>query len=275
MEENYLTYLKDRGVDLLYGLGPKLIQAVVVLIVGLIIIRFLMGTLRRVMERAKTELSLRSFIESLSIAFLYAFLVFVIGRTLGVAATTFLGIFGAAGIAIGLALQGSLANFAGGLLILVFKPFKIGDEVEIDGVDGEVIDINILYTRLSDWRGQHYTLPNGNVANNAVKNNTAEKFRRVQVELHFDHNEDFDRLREIITSTMKKHPDVLQDKPFQLWINNFQDYYIKTSARCWCKSDEYWGVYWAQEEAIKKALEENGIKLATPKQRIDLPNQEN
>src|SRR5699024_9839018 len=188
--------------------------------------------------------------------------------------TTFLGIFGAAGIAIGLALQGSLANFAGGLLILVFKPFKIGDEVEIDGVEGEVIDINILYTRLSDWRGQHYTLPNGNVANNAVKNNTAEQFRRVQIELHFGHNEDFDRLREIITSTMIKHPGVVQDKPFQLWISNIQEYYIKTSARCWCKSDEYWGVYWAQEEAIKKALEENGIKLATPKQRIDLPKQE-
>src|SRR5699024_10505499 len=129
---------------------------------------------------------------------LYAILIFVVGLVIGVKATSFLAIFGAIGVAVGLGLQGSLSNFAGGLLILVFKPFRVGDEVIVNNIQGEVIDINILYTRMSDWRGEVYTLPNGNVANSAVKNNSADAYRRVQVELHFSYEVDFDRLREII-----------------------------------------------------------------------------
>ncbi len=271
MNESFLQHLQEKSMEILYTLGSRLIYAIIVLIIGLIVIRLLMRLLKKIMDKANTELSLRSFIESLSIAFLYAILVFVVGLSLGMKASAFMTIFGAAGIAIGLALQGSLANFAGGLLILVFRPFKIGDEVIINGIEGEVKDINILYTRVHDWRGQVYTLPNGTVSNSAVKNNTAEELRRVQIEFHFSFNEDFDRLREIITSEMKKNPDVIQEKPFQLWINNFQDYYIKTSARCWCKSKDYWGVYWAIEESLKKVLEKNNIKLAIPKQDIYLP----
>src|SRR5699024_12558772 len=169
------------------------------------------------------------------------------------------------GVAVGLGLQGSLSNFAGGLLILVFKPFRVGDEVIVNNIQGEVIDINILYTRMSDWRGEVYTLPNGNVATSAVKNNSADAYRRVQVELHFSHEEDFDRLREIITAEMNKNPDVDQDRPFQLWISSFETYYLKTSARCWCKTEEFWGVYWAIEESLKKVLAEHDIKLAIPK----------
>ncbi len=271
MQESFWTHLQDKSVDVLMTMGTRVIYAAIVLIIGLILIRLIMRLIRKIMDKSKTELSLRTFIESLSIALLYAILIFVIGLTVGIKATAFMTIFGAAGIAIGLALQGSLANFAGGLLILVFKPFKIGDEVIVNGIEGEVKDINILYTRIHDWRGEVYTLPNGNVANSAVRNNSAEELRRVQIELHFSFDEDFDRLREIITTEMKKHPDVIQEKPFQLWISNFQDYYIKTSARCWCKNVEYWGVYWDIEEKLKKVLEKNNIKLAIPKQDIYLP----
>ncbi len=272
MKESFWEELISRSIHALRDFAPRLIYAVIFFIIGYFLIRFILRFIRRIMDKAHTELSIRSFIESFSIAILYAFLIYIIGRTLGVQASSFLAIFTAAGVTIGLALQGSLANFAGGLLILWFKPFKIGDEVEIGEVSGEVDDINILYTRVHNWRGEYYTLPNGDVANNVVKNNTRTDYRRVQIELHFSFDEDIDQLREIITSAMKKHPKVIQERPFQFWVNNFQDYYIKTSARCWCKSDEYWGVYWAQEEAIKKALDKHGIKLQIPKQEIYQPD---
>src|SRR5699024_2913593 len=275
MEESFWEELISRTTHALRDFAPRLIYAIIFFIVGYFLIRIILRFIRRIMDRANTELSIRSYIESFSIATLYAFLIYIIGRTLGVQASSFLAIFTAAGVTIGLALQGSLANFAGGLLILWFKPFKIGDEVEIGKVSGEVDDINILYTRIHNWRGEYYTLPNGDVANNVVKNNTKTSYRRIEIELHFSFEEDIDQLREIITSAMKKHPKAIKERPFQFWISSFQDYYIKTSARCWCKSDEYWGVYWAQEEAIKKALDKHGIKLQIPKQEIhQVGNQE-
>jgi|SRR5690625_156388 len=275
IDHGFWTELISKALTKFHDLVPRLIYAVIFFIIGIFLIKILLRLLRRVMEKAKTELSIRGFIESMSIAILYAFLAFVIGRTLGVKASNFIAIFTGATVAIGFALQGSLANFAGGLLILIFKPFKIGDEVQIKEIQGIVSDINILYTRVHNWRGEYYTLPNGKVANEVVKNNSSNEYRRVQIELHFNLEEDFDQVREIIVSTMKKNPRAAQHLPFQLWISSIQTYYIQASARCWCKTTDYWGVYWSQIEMIKKALEENGIKLQVPKYVIEqMPQKE-
>lgn len=272
MEDTFWTNLESQSTDLLITIGIKLIYAAIVLFVGLLLIKLILRMVKSIMKRANTDLALRSFIESLSVSLLYIFLIFSIGLALGIKVSAFMTLIGAAGIAIGLALQGSLSNFAGGVLILLFKPFKVGDEVSINGVEGEIDSINILYTRIHNWRGEYYSMPNGEVSNNVVKNSTTVEYRRVQVELHFSFEEDIDQLREIVTSTLKKHPRVNQDRPFQFRVNNFQDYYIKTSARCWCKSDEYWTVYWDQEEALKKALDQQGIKLAIPRQTVYQPD---
>lgn len=272
MLERLLDHLKTETFDNFVEFVPRIIYALIFIAIGVFVIRFIMRSLRRIMDRSHTELSLRRFIESLSIAVLYAILAYLIGRTIGIKAATFIAAFSAIAVTIGLALQGSLANFAGGLLILIFKPFKIGDEVIIEDIEGEVIDINILYTIIDDWRGQHYTIPNGKVANGVVTNNSADDYRRVQIELHFSLEEDFDRVREVVTTAMKENPKAIQERPFQLWINRFEDYYMKTSARCWAKSSEYWSVYWEQEERIKKALEKNGIKMQIPKQVIEQPS---
>lgn len=268
MKLSFWEHLEQRTENLLFEFGPRFIYAMIFLVVGIFAVKIIMRIIKRIMNRAHTERSIRTFIESLSLAILYAVVAFIIGRTLGIKATAFLGIFGAAGIAIGLALQGSLANFAGGLLILLFKPFKVGDEVSINGVEGEVAEINILYTRVNNWRNEYYTMPNGQVANNVVKNSTVEEYRRVHIDLRFSLEEDVDQLREIITATMKENPNAAKDRPFQLWISGFNDYYMKVSARCWCKSDEYWGVYWQLEESIKKVLEKKGIKMQIPKQSV-------
>lgn len=268
MEKGFVEHFKTIVKDIIYSFGPKLIFAIITFVIGIFLIKLIRGIIMRLLKRAKADLSVQSFMQSMSTALLWGILFFVVGLILGIKASLFITIFGAAGIAIGLALQGSLSNFAGGLLILIFKPFKIGDEVVIEGVEGYVEDINMLYTHVNNWRGEVFSIPNGNVSNNLVRNNSAEEYRRIQIELHFYHDEDIDELREIITSVMKKHPRASAERPFQLRVNSFQDYYIKTSARCWSRTEEYWDVYWDQEEAIKKALAEKGIKLAIPMQAI-------
>lgn len=272
MKETFWEHLQNQFTHFLFEFGAQAIYAIITFVIGILFIKFTMKIIRKIMNRSRTELSLRSFIDSFCIVLLYAALIYVVGRILGIKASAFLTIFGAAGIAIGLALQGSLSNFAGGLLILVFKPFKIGDEVVIDGIQGVVQDINILYTKINDWRGQVYTMPNGKVSNNSVKNNSADQYRRVEISLRFSFDEDFDNLRKIITEAMKELPLACQDRPFQLWLNSFEEYYLNVSARCWAKTTEYWEVYWGQIEIIKKTLEKNKISLTIPKQKVFQPD---
>lgn len=272
MINSFWENMKSATQHFIFSFGPRLIYAAIALVIGLICIKIVRNLILRLMRKANADLSIQGFIKSITTAMLWAILIFIVGIILGVKASAFFTMFGAAGIAIGLALQGSLSNFAGGLLILIFKPFKVGDEVIIDGVQGYVEDINILYTSVNNWRGEVFTMPNGKVSNNMVRNNSADKYRRVQIELHFNHDVDIDELRKIIISTMKKHPKTIAKKPYQFWVSSFEDYYIKTSARCWCKTDIYWEVYWDQEEAIKKALAEKGISLAIPKQAIHQPD---
>lgn len=272
MEQSFWENMKLVTKHFIFNFGPRLIYAAIALVLGILLIKLIRGIIMRVMRKANSDLSLRGFIKSIVTASLWAILIFIIGIVLGIKASAFITMFGAAGIAVGLALQGSLSNFAGGLLILMFKPFKVGDEVIIDGVQGYVENINILYTSVNNWRGEVFTMPNGKVSNNMVRNNSADRHRRVEIELHFNHDADIDELREIITTTMKKHKKTIAKKPYQFWVNSFEDYYIKTSCRCWCKTNDYWEIYWDQIEAIKKALAKKEIPLAIPKQAIHQPD---
>lgn len=270
MESSFWTHLSKGFLHFLHVAGTKIIYVALAIIIGIILIRISLKLIRRWMKKAEVELSLQSFLISLSTLLLYSILFFVIGVILGIKASAFVTAFGAAGIAIGLALQGSLANFAGGVLILLFRPFKIGDEVVIEGSDGVVDQIDILYTRIKTYDGKMITLPNGKVSNNKIINNTQLPMRRVDINLHFSLHEDVDRLRELLTNTMKKHPDIIKDKPVQVWLNEFGEYYMKLSARCWAPTPIFWDVYWDQIEAIKKALDKNEIPLEIPKQKMEV-----
>lgn len=251
--------------------GPNVIYAVIVLFVGIFLIKFLLRLLRRILEKSNIEPSLKTFIQSLSVFMLYALLIFAVGITIGIAGSSFMAVFGAGALAIGFALQGSLSNFAGGVLILAFKPFRIDDLVVINGNFGVVKEINILYTRIKTYDGRIITMPNGKVANDDVDNRSMEPYRRVEIKLHFSFEEDFDQLREIITNALKTHPDLVKDKPIQVWLSEMGDYAMKVSARCWSDGEDYWPVYWAQMEAVKKALDKNDIHLAIPKRAIYRP----
>ncbi len=268
MDSDYLTYIKDELFDFLKDVGPTAIKAIIAFVVGLLLIRLLKSLIKRLLRKTKIELSLRTFIESLSSFILYGLLFTVIGIILGIQATSFIALFGAAGIAIGLALQGSLANFAGGVLILAFKPFRVGDLIEVNGKLGEVKQIDILYTRVETFDGRIITMPNGNVANSDVDNRTMKDIRRIDLFLKFSLEEDIDKIREVLLISLADDDRVLANPAPDVWLDKIGDYELVITARSWVKSRDYWPLYWEQLEAIKKTLDKEGIQLTIPKRGV-------
>jgi len=268
MNKEFWYELQEKCIDYLIAIGPKALFAIIILVLGVFAIKILMRVLKRILEKSHTELSLRSFVESLSVFLLYGFLFFILGSILGIETASFLAIFGAAGIAIGLALQGSLSNFAGGVLILVFKPFKVGDLIYANANLGFVQKIDILYTRIKTFDGRIITMPNGNLSNSDVDNRTMEKYRRIDLKLKFSYEVNIDSIREIIISTLKKHPKVIESPAPDVWLDEIGDYDLKVVARCWVESIDYWPAFWEQLEAVKKALDAEGIEIPIPKRAI-------
>lgn len=268
MDQEYITYLKDQFWAFLKDVGPTAIKAIVALVVGLLLIRLIKSLLKRFLRKAKIELSLRSFIESLSSFTLYGLLFAFIGIILGIETTSFIALFGAAGIAVGLALQGSLANFAGGVLILAFKPFRVGDLIEVNGNHGEVIKIDILYTRIQKFDGRIITMPNGNVANSDVDNRTMNPIRRIDLFLKFSFEEDISEIRKVLLKALTIDDRVLAEPAPDVWLDRIGDYELEITARSWVKSADYWPLYWEQLEACKKALDKAGIQLTIPKRGV-------
>jgi len=268
MDTSLLETLKEFLKESLLLIGSKLIYSIATLVVGILIIKLIMRILKSALKKSKVELSLKSFIESLSIFILYGSLLTLIGSILGIQATSFLALFGAAGIAIGLALQGSLANFAGGVLILVFKPFKVGDLIFVNNNLGYVIKIDILYTRIETFDGRIITMPNGIVANSNVDNRTMNPIRRIDLKLKFSFEIKIETLRTIIVTAMKSHPNIEKVPEPDVWLDEIGESEMRITARSWVKSFDYWPVYWEQLEAVKKALDENGIETPIPRRIV-------
>ncbi|MGB2087753.1 MAG: mechanosensitive ion channel family protein [Psychroflexus salarius] len=255
-----LSFFKDIGLLVIYAL--------LTFIIGVFIIKIIRRLLKRILVKSQIELSLRTFIESLSAFILWGLLFVIVGSILGIKATSFLAIFGAAGIAIGLALQGSLSNFAGGVLILVFKPFKVGDLIKVKSNLGYVIKIDILYTRIRTFDGRIITMPNGNLANSDVDNRSMNNLRRVDLDLKFAFEIKTEAIRPIILEAMKKHPLIEKQPEPDVWLEELGESEIRVTARSWVKSEYYWPTYWEQLEAVKTALDEQGIETPIPRRII-------
>ena len=268
MENEIISDIKDTIISQLTSIGPKFLYAIGTLIIGLLLIKLVFRILKRILRKSSMEPSLRSFIESFSIFLLYGLLGVSLGAVLGATTSSIVTIFGAISIAIGLALQGSLANFAGGILILVFKPFKVGDLIYVNTNLGEVTKIDILYTRLITFDGRVITMPNGNVSNNEVDNRTMNPIRRIGLNFKFSFDEDINQLKKIMVDAMKKHPKALDDPEPDAWLDQIGEYDMKFTVRCWVNSADYWPVYWEQTEAIKKALDHHNIKMPVPKREL-------
>jgi len=271
-EEFDVGSLQNKFLEFALDFSFDFLLALIIFVVGIFVIRLVRNLIRKSFRKMSVEPSLGTFVNSLVNFLLYAVLIVTVGATLGVKTSSFVAIIGAAGLAIGLALQGSLANFAGGVLILVFKPFKVDDLVEVKGRLGTVSKIDILYTRMVTFDNRIITIPNGTMANTDIDNRTMQDKRRVDLKLKISYEEDIQRVREIVVGAMKKHPRVLEEPAPDMWLDEFGEYDMKIAARCWVLPDEWWPVYWEQLEAIKEALDKEGIKIPIPKMDIHTPD---
>ncbi|MDX1331651.1 MAG: mechanosensitive ion channel [Robiginitalea sp.] len=254
----------DKGVNFIVEYGPKVLGAILIYLVGSWVVGRIVRGLRRVMKRLKYEESLQRFLMNLISWGLRIVLIIVVVSALGVDVTMFAAIFAAAGLAVGLALQGSLSNFAGGVLVMIFKPFRLGDLVETQGVLGVVKDIDILNTKLVTPQNKLAILPNGAIANGNIINYTAEGKMRVDTVIGVSYDSDIKKTKEVLLEVLTSNPKVLQEPAPSVNVLELADSSVNFAVRPFCKPEDYWDVYFATYEGCKLALDKAGIEIPYP-----------
>jgi small conductance mechanosensitive channel len=258
----WVNYLTDLGETYL----PKVAAAIFTLVIGWWIVTRINRWFKKTLVKREVEVSLIPFLCSLVNVLLKVLLLVSVASMVGVATTSFVAVLGAASLAIGLALQGSLSNFAGGVLILLFKPFKVGDFIESDGVKGTVQSITVLNTFLSTLTGNNAILPNGTVANNKIINYSMQATRRVDLSVGIGYDEDATLAKKVIKEALLAMPNVLKDPAPFVGVIGFGDSSVDLAVRPTALSEHYWDVYFQANEAIKKALDDNNIEIPYPHQ---------
>lgn len=251
-------------------LGVSLVKVLVIFVVGRIAIHYLLKFVGGAFERWKIEPSLRDFLKSIVRFILYVSLILIIAQSLDLKVAALFGVLGAAGLAVGLALQGSLANFAGGILILIFKPFKVDDIIDAQGFMGVVEKIDILHTHLRTFDNKVVVMPNGALANSNVTNITAKDKRRVEMSIGVAYGTDIERVRQIIFEVFAKDERILSDPEPVVKFLGFGDSSLNLTARCWAVPENVWPVYWDNMEAINNAFVAQGIEIPFPQRTVHM-----
>ncbi len=258
------TNFIEKGTNLMITFGPKIISALLLLLIGNWLIKKAVGLVRKTSDKKKIDHSLQNFLLSLVTWILKIFLIITVLGQLGVATSSFVAIVGAAGLAIGLALQGSLANFAGGALIMLFKPFKVGDLIEAQGVIGSVKDIQIFTTILTTPENKTVIIPNGPLSNDKIINFTEQGSLRVDLPIGVAYDSDLKKTKEVLMAVMQKHDLVLQGPAPSILITELADSSVNLSVRPWAKPEHYWDVYSDILEQSKSALDDAHIEIPYP-----------
>ncbi|MCP2044607.1 mechanosensitive ion channel family protein [Pontibacter sp. HSC-36F09] len=248
--------------------GMRLVVAVITLLVGLWVINWLNRLVYNLMVKKDVDVSLRPFLKSVMAVALRVLLIILVIAQLGVEMTSFIAILGSAGLAIGLALQGSLANFAGGVLILTIKPFRVGDYIEAQGQGGTVDMINIFNTVLKTPDNKTIFIPNGPLANSVVVNYTIEKTRRVEFNFAVSVNNDIGKVRQLLQNLIQADNRVLPDPAPAIVVTNFAEHSLTLSVRVWVEKENYWAFFWDMNEHAKSAFEEQGIQMPVPRREM-------
>lgn len=238
-----------------------LLFALVIYFIGKRLIRLLLKVLDRWMDRRSVELGVHKFTMSLAKVLLHIFLIVVVAGILGVGTSSIVAILGSAGLAIGLALQGSLANFAGGVLILLLKPFRVGDYIMAAGVEGTVRSIDIFYTHIVTTDNKVIVIPNGVLSNGNIVNTSQEEYRFLVLDFMVGYDSDVSLVRQILLEMMEKEEKLCQDKPMTVVIDKLNPGRIKMQAKAWVATGNYWEERYRLLEQIKCRLQEQGISL--------------
>lgn len=260
----------DSAINLVIEYGPKLILAIVVLIVGLWIIKRVTNAFNRSMERSQTEPTLTKFLGSMISITLKALLFISVASMVGIETTSFIAILGAAGLAVGLALQGSLANFAGGVLILIFRPYKVGDFIAAAGETGTVNSIQIFNTILKTPDNKTIIIPNGPISNGNITNYSTEQTRRVDWVFGIGYEDEFKNAKAILRRILAEDERVFTDpEPFVV-VGELGDSSVNFTCRAWVNSADYWGVYFDTIEKVKATFDAENISIPYPQRDVHL-----
>ncbi len=258
----------DTGVEMAMNYGPQLLLAFVVLIIGLWIINRFVRLIRAGMERSNTEPTLATFLCNLASIGLKALLLISVASMIGIETTSFIAVLGAAGLAVGLALQGSLSNFAGGVLVLMFKPYKVGDFVEAQGIMGTVHAIQIFNTILKTPDNKVIIVPNGSISNGIITNYSMEATRRVDFVFGIGYSDDIAKAKAIIERLISEDSRSLSDPAPQIVVSNLGDSSVDITTRVWANSADYWGLYFDLTEKVKLAFDAEGVSIPFPQRDV-------
>lgn len=261
-----MTEYINQFKELIINYSPNILTAVAMLIIGLIVIKIIINTSKKLLKKGGMDDTLQEFLGNLISWVLKILLFITVIAKLGVETASFTAILAAAGLAVGLALQGSLANFAGGVLIMIFKPIKVGDLIQTQGETGVVKKIEIFTTKLTGLSNKEIIIPNGALSNGNIINFSTEGTRRVDLTFGVSYDADIKQTKEVLMKVLTSHPKVLKDPAPGVTVSELADSSVNFAVRPWCNNEDYWGVYFDVTESTKIALDNAGIEIPYPHQ---------
>jgi len=252
--------------------APRILGAIVVLVVGLWIVKIISKVIGKIIRNSAVDDSLEGFLISL-ISILHTVMVYIsaIGM-LGIEMTSFIAILGAAGLAVGMALSGTLQNFAGGVMILLFKPFKVGDFIDAQGHSGSVKDIQIFVTELATPDNKTIYIPNGPLANGSLTNFSAQETRRVDWTFGIGYGDDVSKAYEVLTDLLNGDERILKDPEPFMAVSELADSSVNIVVRVWVNATDYWGVYFRMNEEVYNNFEKHGLSIPFPQRDVHIHN---
>ncbi len=270
-----LDVFVTKMIDLGISVGSKILLAIVVFIVGRWIVRRLNKLLAKILEKRHVEASLSTFVKSLVNITLTLLLIIVVIGVLGIETSSFIALFASAGVAIGMALSGTLQNFAGGVMILLFKPFKVGDTIEAQGQSGTVREIQIFNTILATPDNKIIIIPNGGLSTGLMKNYSREATRRVDWEFGIAYGDDYTKAKAVIARLLDADGRVLKDPAYFIALTSLGESSVNIVVRAWVNAGDYWGVYFDMNEKVYKTFAEENLNIPFPQLDVHLHGRQN
>lgn len=254
----------------LWNLGKVVLAAILIWIIGKKVIKLVLKITKRALERGRADEGVQSFLMSLLRFILYGVLIIILAGTVGIETGSVVALLASAGLAVGLALQGSLSNFAGGVLILILKPFKIGDYIVANGMEGVVTGIDIFYTKLRTGDNRVVVLPNGALSNSNITNVTQEPLRRVDLVASVAYESDIKLVKRLLFELGSGSAYSMEDEahPVQVYVDTYGDSAINLGVRFWVKAEDYWNAKWEANEKMKEVFDRNQISI--PYNQLDV-----
>jgi len=265
-----LQVYQEKLIELLMIYIPKLLLAVLVLVLGFWAIKWIGKWIGNAMVKSKIDASLQKFLLSLTVITLKILLLISVASMIGIATTSFVALIGAAGLAIGLSLQGSLANLAGGVLILLFRPFQVGDFIQAQGQTGTVHAIQVFYTVLKTPDNKTIIIPNGALSNDFIINFSTEKNRRIDMTFGIGYDDDIKAAKNILLKLVQEDERIFKEPEPQVAVAELGESSINFTVKVWCKSSNYWNIYFDMQEKVKKSFDKAGISIPYPQRDVHL-----